>query len=193
MVMATSASFWKKYGPMIPPDQNPHQTVTFSGCVWSWCISRELISSQIRQFCLFIYPFIQNWASSKDDFFGEIWVNFQLLQNPIREHTALSMVVYLKFLGQLNFIGTHLCRPKSQRKIRQIEVAERPSSCERREINCLGFSRTFSRTAAMFSTDLTFRRRIGIGWLFIEPIDSNLATKRRIVDSAGRLCKDKIT
>jgi len=39
----------------------------------------------------------------KDDLFGEIWVNFQLLQNPISEHT-LSMVVYLKFLGQLNFI-----------------------------------------------------------------------------------------
>ena len=42
---------------------------------------------------------------AKDDLFGEIWVNFQLLQNPISEHTALSMVVYLKFLGQLNFIG----------------------------------------------------------------------------------------
>jgi len=42
---------------------------------------------------------------AKDDLFGEIWVNFQLLQNPITEHTALSMVVYLKFLGQLNFIG----------------------------------------------------------------------------------------
>jgi len=43
----------------------------------------------------------------KDDLFGEIWVNFQLLQNPISEHTA-SMVVYLKFLGQelnLNFRG----------------------------------------------------------------------------------------
>jgi len=40
---------------------------------------------------------------AKDDLFGEIWVNFQLLQNPISEHTALSMV--LKFLGQLNFIG----------------------------------------------------------------------------------------
>ena len=42
---------------------------------------------------------------AKDDLFGEIWVNFQLFQNPISEHTALSIVVYLKFLGQLNFIG----------------------------------------------------------------------------------------
>jgi len=31
--------------------------------------------------------------------------NFQLLQNPISEHTALSMIIYLKFLVQLNFIG----------------------------------------------------------------------------------------
>jgi len=29
------------------------------------------------------------------------------LQNPISENTTLSMVVYLKFLGQLNFIGVH--------------------------------------------------------------------------------------
>ena len=42
---------------------------------------------------------------AKDDLFGEIWVNFQLLQNPISEHTTLSMIVYLKFLDQLNFIG----------------------------------------------------------------------------------------
>jgi len=30
---------------------------------------------------------------AKDDLFGEIWVNFQLLQNSISEHTALCMVV----------------------------------------------------------------------------------------------------
>jgi len=42
---------------------------------------------------------------AKNDLFSEIWINFQLLQNSISEHTALSMVVYLKFLDQLNFIG----------------------------------------------------------------------------------------
>ena len=45
---------------------------------------------------------------AKDNLFGEIWVNFQLHQNPISEHTALSMVVYLKFLSQLNFIGVQI-------------------------------------------------------------------------------------
>jgi len=99
------------------------------------------------------------------DLFGEIWVNFQLLQNPISEHTALSMVVYLKFLGQLNFIEvqTQVLTQNSQ-----VEVAERPSSCERREIDRLEFSRTLSRTAVMFSVDLAFRRRIG---LFIKSVD----------------------
>jgi len=87
---------------------------------------------------------------AKDDLFGEIWVNVQLLQNSISEHTALSMVVYFKFLDQ----GS---RSKSRRKIRQ--VAERRSSCER-EID-FGFSRTLSRIAAMFSADLAFRRRTG--------------------------------
>lgn len=46
------------------------------------------------------------------------------------------------------------CRPKSWRKIRQVEVCERLSSCARREIDCLGVSCTLSRTAAMFSADL---------------------------------------
>ena len=50
---------------------------------------------------------------AKDDLFGEIWVKFQLLQNPISEHTALSMVVYLKFLGQLNFIGMQIQVPQN--------------------------------------------------------------------------------
>jgi len=102
--MATPALFWKKYGSMIPPDQNPHQTVTFSGCIWSWCISHGLVpNSTILLVHISIHP--KMGLIAKDDLFGEIWVNFQLFQNPISEHTALSMVVYLKFLGQLNFIG----------------------------------------------------------------------------------------
>jgi len=92
---------------------------------------------------------------AKDDLFGEIWVNFQLLQNPISEHTALSMVVYLKFLDELNFIGVQTQVP-TQNSPSSCEVAERPSSCERQKIDRLEFSRTLSCTAAMFSADLAF-------------------------------------
>jgi len=84
---------------------------------------------------------------AKNDFFGEIWVNFQLHQSPISKYTAFSMVIYLMFLGQLDFIRVQT----------QVLTQNSPSSCERREIDCLGVSCTFSRTAAMFSVDLAFR------------------------------------
>jgi len=77
------------------------------------------------------------------------WVNFQLLQNPISEHTALFIIVYLKFLDQLN----RGANPSPDAKF-QVEVAERLSSCERREIDRLGFSRTLSRTADYLSKRL---------------------------------------
>jgi len=149
------ASFWKKYGPMISPDQNPHQTVTFLGCIWSWCISRGLVSSQI-QFCLFTYPFIQKIGLiTKDDLFDEIWVNFQLLQNPISEPTALSMVVYFKFLSQLNFIR---------------DPTQNSPSWSRRKAKFLWTMRNwpprifpYTLTAAMFSAVLAFRRCTGVG------------------------------
>ena len=183
MVMVMPASFWKKYGPMIPPDQNPHQIVTFSG------LHLELVylawinivpNSTILLVYISIHP--KMGLIAKDDLLSEIWINFQLLQNPISD-TALSMIVYLKFLGQLNFIGVQIQVPTqnspswNRRKVKFLWTT--------RNWPRLGFSRTLSRTAAMFSVDLTFRRRTGVGWLFIEPVDSNLATKRRIVDSAG--------
>ena len=115
--MATSASFWKKYG-LIPPDQNPHQTMTFSGCIWSWCIAwiGTVPNSTILLVHISIHP--KMGLIAKDDLFGEIWVNFQLLQNSISEHTALFMVVYLKFLGQLNFIGVQTPSPAKFAKLK---------------------------------------------------------------------------
>jgi len=178
--MATPTSFWKKYRLMIPPDQNPHQTVTFSGY---WCISRGLVPNSIILLVhISIHPKMGHIA--KDDLFGEIWVNFQLLQNPTTpEHTTLSMVIYLKFLGQLNFIGVQTQVPTqnspswSRRKAKLWTTRNWPLRV---------FPYTL-RTAAMFSADFAFRWHTGLGWLFIEPVNSNLATKRRIVDSAEQL------
>jgi len=83
-----NASFWKKYGSMIPPDQNPHQTVTFSGYIWSWCISRGLVpNSTILLVHISIHP--KMGLIAKDNLFGEIWVNFQLLQNPANTRRCL--------------------------------------------------------------------------------------------------------
>ena len=61
---------------------------------------------QFRQFCLFTYPFIQKWASSlKMIYLTKFELTSNCFQNPISKHSTLSMVVYLKFLDQLNFIG----------------------------------------------------------------------------------------
>ena len=73
------------------------------------------------------------------------------------------------------------------RKILHVEVAESPSYCERRRIDCFGFAVTLSETAAVFSAVLAFCRRTGVGCLFTEPFDSNLSIKRLMVDSVGRL------
>lgn len=41
--MASETLFWKMYKPMTPPVQNPHQSVTFYGCIVTWW----LLSSHI--------------------------------------------------------------------------------------------------------------------------------------------------
>jgi len=97
---------------MIPPDQNPHQTLDFLGMylelvylAWIGIVP----NSTILLVHISIHP--KMGLITKDDLFGEIWVNFQLFQNPISEHMALSMIVYFKFLGQLNFTGVQIQVP----------------------------------------------------------------------------------
>ena len=147
--MATPASFWKKYGPMIPPDQNPHQTVTFSGCIWSWCISHGLVSSQIRQFCLFTYPFIQKWGSSLKMIY---LAKFGLTSNCSRTQSANTRHRLWSFTLS-SWVSWILqgCRSKSRRKIRQIEVAERSSSCETRNWPPRVFPYTLTHSSDVFS------------------------------------------
>jgi len=181
MVMATSASFWKTYGPMIPPDQNSHQTVTFSGCIWSWCILRGLISSQIRQFCLFTYPFIQKWTSSLKMI---CLAKFGLTSNCSRTQSANTRrcVWLFKFLGQLNFIGVQT----------QVPTQNSPS-WSRRKAKFLWTPRVFpytftcvSRTAAMFSADLRFGDVLVLADYLSNQLTRIWPPNVRIVDSAGR-------
>lgn len=86
--MYRAPSYWNHMSPVSMPsslghkkltvmamhtssDQNPEQLVNFSGCIRCWCISRALVSSEIKSFCLFTYP-----------------VNFQLLQSAISEQSV---------------------------------------------------------------------------------------------------------
>ena len=96
-------------------NQNPHQTVTFPGCIWSWCISHGLISSQIRQFCLFTYPFIQKWASSLKMI---CLAKFGLTSNCFRTQSANTRRCLWSFTFSSWVSWILYCRPKSRRKIR---------------------------------------------------------------------------
>ena len=55
-VTASPCSFLKKNGPIMPLDQNPHQTVTRFGCVAFSINACGFSVPQMRQFCLFTYP-----------------------------------------------------------------------------------------------------------------------------------------
>lgn len=72
-------------------------------------------------------------------------------------------------------------RPKSRHRICQIDLGQIPSYCPRRGMDSLGFSRTLSRTVAMFPIDLAFRGHTGIVWsTTTDLVVSNLVIGRRI-------------
>ena len=72
-VAASFCSFTKKSGPVMPLDQNPHQTVNRFGCVGFSMYTCGCPVPQMRQFCLFTYPLKLKWASSeKMIFFAKI-------------------------------------------------------------------------------------------------------------------------
>jgi len=142
---------------MISPDQNPHQTVTFSGCIWSWCISRGLVSSQIRQFCLFTYPFIQKWASSLKMI---CLAKFGLTSNCSRTQSANTWRCLWSFTLSPSVEFYRGADPSSDAKFAKLK-SQKGQVLVNDEKLTAGFSRTLSRTAVMFSADLAFRRHIG--------------------------------
>jgi len=70
--MVTSASFWKKYGPMIPPNQNPHQTVTFSDALGAGVSRVDWYRPKFDKFACSHIHSSKNGLIAKDDLFGEI-------------------------------------------------------------------------------------------------------------------------
>ena len=58
-------TFQKKNGPIMPLDQNPHQTVTRFECVGFSKNARGFSVSQMGQFLLFTYPPRSKWVSSQ--------------------------------------------------------------------------------------------------------------------------------
>ena len=67
--------FKEKNGPIMPLNQNLHQTVTRFGCVGFSMHACGFAVPQMRQFCLFPYPPSSKWASSeKMIFFAKIGI-----------------------------------------------------------------------------------------------------------------------
>lgn len=86
--MSMPLLFWKKYGAKIPPDKTPHQTLTFRMHLVLVYLMR--IGTVLNPTILLVHIAINRKVGlvAKYD-------TFQLLQSPIREHTALPMVGYL--------------------------------------------------------------------------------------------------
>jgi len=89
------------------------------------------------------------------------WSNFQW---PCRKRRCLWSLILSSWVSWI----LYGCKPKSRRKIRQVEGFERPSSCARRGIDCLGFYCTLSRTAAILLADLEVLWRTGVFWSFYQ-------------------------
>jgi len=69
--MATPASFWKKYGPMIPPDQNPNGDFLGMHLELVYLAWIGIIPNSITLLVhISIHP--KMGLIAKDDLFGEI-------------------------------------------------------------------------------------------------------------------------
>ncbi|VVC38682.1 Hypothetical protein CINCED_3A008449 [Cinara cedri] len=136
--MASRTSFSKKSDPKSAPNSN---------FLWMQCYLLNLVwvgivpNTAILLVNIAIHPKMR--FVTKDDFSAKIRVLFQTLRNPVSKQSALSMVINFELLGQLA-------------KFAKLKTVKDPSSCARRGIDCLGFSCTLSRTAAIFWTDLAF-------------------------------------
>jgi len=92
MVMATPASFWKKYGSMIPPPKSaPNSDFLGMHLELMYLAWIGLVGIVPNSTILLVYISIHPKMGliAKDDLFGEIWVNFQLFQNLISEHSVV--------------------------------------------------------------------------------------------------------
>jgi len=84
--------------------------------------------------------------------------NFQLLQNLISEHTALSVVVYLKFPGSVEFYRG--ADPSHDAKFAKLKSQKGQVFVNDEKL--IRFSRTLSRRVAMCLTNLAFQRRTSV-------------------------------
>ena len=87
-VISWPASFSIKYGPLMPPARNPHQTVTRCGCIYFSTITCGFCEPQIRQFWRLTKPSRWKCASS---------LNMTLLEKSASNNTGQHVFWWLWF------------------------------------------------------------------------------------------------
>lgn len=154
--MVSPTLFSKKEGPIMPPAQNPHQTLTFLDAIppgeshvgWRYPIFGNFVCFYIHLSknapkMIFLPKFRFSSRHSKT-------------QSANRKHCLWPLNLRCWVIWTLQG-----CRSKSWHKIRQVEICERTSSWARQGVHCLGSSCTLPRITAMFSSYLLFLRHTG--------------------------------
>ena len=102
-VTASPYSFSKKNSPIMPSDQNPHQTVTHFGCVGFLIYACGFFVPQIRQFCLFKYPPRSKWTSSENHRFSKIGIFWKSIAGPL-SRVVQAYTQWYSFVGRIKLI-----------------------------------------------------------------------------------------
>ncbi|GFX02215.1 alpha-2 adrenergic receptor [Trichonephila clavipes] len=105
------SSFLQKYGPMIPPAQKAHQTVSFSGCNGVSTYTCGIVHSKCGSF--FVDVAIQPEVSfiAKENLLMKIRNNGNLVLGPLDESTPCLMIVLTNCQTKLRL--NHLTAVKS--------------------------------------------------------------------------------
>ena len=116
-VTASPWPFSKKNDPIMPLDQNPHQTVTRFGCVGFSMYAWGFFVPQMRQFYFFAYPPRSKWASSEKViffFFAKIDVFCKSIAGPVSEEYTQQFFAKL-FHGRCIY-SQSFCQKSAERK-----------------------------------------------------------------------------
>lgn len=133
---------------------------------WRSWISSGLVSSQNRQFCFSTYPKEPRKLGSD--------------ANCSRANTVFAYGSLPSLPGLVVFRTTS--DPKQDTKFAKLWSAKSQVLGSDGKTSPLSLLHTLTDSNwAMLSTNLAFRRRMVVGWLYTEPVDSNLSTTHSAV------------
>ena len=123
-ITASPCSFSKKNYPIMPLDQNPHQTVTRFGCIGFSVYACGFSVPQMQQLCLFTYPPRSEWASCEKMifFFAKIGIFYMSL----RPSVVQAYTQPYSFGGNIKLI---ICQMTHKLSVTIHEISTRWKKC----------------------------------------------------------------